>query len=271
MTIDVEDYFHVSAFESRFNRSTWDQQLCRLERNMQIILAMLEQHQIKATFFTLGWVAERYPETIRTLVEAGHELACHSYWHKRASNQSRTEFTSEIIDTKNLLEDIVGVPVIGYRAPSYSIGAENLWAHEVLEQAGYHYSSSIYPISHDHYGMPTAPRFAYHPISGSNFLEIPITTSYLFNRRLPAGGGGYFRFFPYFLSRALLRRVNEKEQQAGIFYFHPWEIDPEQPRQQGVSFKTKFRHYLNLARTKKRLDRLFSDFHWGRMDRIFCS
>lgn len=271
MTIDVEDYFHVSAFEHRFDRSQWDQQECRLERNMETILGLLDQYRIKATFFTLGWVAERYPAVIRSLVESGHELACHSYWHKRASNQHRAEFITEIIDTKKLLEDIGGVTVMGYRAPSYSIGSDNLWAHEELMHAGYRYSSSIYPISHDHYGMPSAPRFAYHPIDDSEFLEIPITTSYMFNRRLPAGGGGYFRFFPYTFSRALLRKVNNEEQQPGIFYFHPWEIDPGQPRQQDISLKTRFRHYLNLNHTEKRLNRLFADFRWGRMDQVFLS
>jgi polysaccharide deacetylase family protein (PEP-CTERM system associated) len=271
MTIDVEDYFHVSAFEHHFDKSRWDELECRLERNMGIILELLASHRIKATFFTLGWVAERYPGLIRTVVDAGHELACHSYWHTRASNQSRTEFMEEIIDTKKLLEDIGGVAVLGYRAPSYSIGVNNLWAHEELQRAGYRYSSSIYPISHDHYGMPSAPRFAYHPIADSEFLEIPITTSYLLNRRLPAGGGGYFRFFPYAFSRAMLRKVNNKEQQPGIFYFHPWEIDPGQPRQHGIGFKTRFRHYLNLHHTEKRLNRLFADFHWGRMDRVFLS
>nr|WP_260293843.1 XrtA system polysaccharide deacetylase [Sedimenticola hydrogenitrophicus] len=271
MTIDVEDYFHVSAFEHHFDRFRWDEQECRLERNMGIILELLAHHRIEATFFTLGWVAERYPGLIRALVDAGHELACHSYWHRRASNQNRTEFMEEIIDTKKLLEDIGGIAVLGYRAPSYSIGADNLWAHEELQRAGYRYSSSIYPISHDHYGMPSAPRFAYRPIADSEFLEIPITTSYVLNRRLPAGGGGYFRFFPYAFSRAMLRKVNNKEQQPGIFYFHPWEIDPGQPRQHGIGFKTRFRHYLNLHHTEKRLNRLFSDFHWGRMDRVFLS
>lgn len=271
MTVDVEDYFHVSAFEHRFDRSQWDQQECRLERNMENILGLLARYDIKATFFTLGWVAERYPGVIRTLVESGHELACHSYWHKRASSQSRTEFVEEIIDTKKLLEDIAGMAITGYRAPSYSIGADNLWAHEELMHAGYRYSSSIYPIAHDHYGMPSAPRFAYHPIDDSEFLEIPITTAYVLNRRLPAGGGGYFRFFPYALSKAMLQKVNNKEKQPGIFYFHPWEIDPGQPRQHGIDFKTRFRHYLNLNNTEARLNRLFGDFQWNRMDKVFLS
>ena len=268
MTIDVEDYFHVSAFENHIDRRDWDQLECRVERNVDTILGLLEQHGIQGTFFALGWVAERYPDMIRKISDGGHEIGCHSYWHKRASSQDRDEFAREVTDVKKMLEDITGKPVIGYRAPSYSIGSGNLWAHEELETAGFLYSSSIYPISHDHYGMPDAPRFAYHPLSGSQFLEIPITTSLFLGRKMPAGGGGYFRFFPYAFSRALLRKVN-REGEPGMFYFHPWELDPGQPRQQGISLKTRFRHYLNLDRTERRLDRLLSDFQWDRMDRVF--
>ncbi|TVO73615.1 MAG: DUF3473 domain-containing protein [Sedimenticola selenatireducens] len=271
MTVDVEDYFHVSAFENHIKKNQWEGLECRIERNIDRILDLYRQHNIKATFFTLGWVAERYPALIKTIAQDGHEIACHSYWHRRVSSQTQSEFAEEIIDTKKLLEDLSGQEVIGYRAPSYSIGKESLWAHEVLEKAGYRYSSSIYPISHDHYGIPDAPRFAYRPIADSDFLEIPITTSFLLNKKFPAGGGGYFRFFPYFFSRALLNRVNRTDQQPGIFYFHPWEIDPDQPRQCNISLKTTFRHYLNLNHTEKRLARLCSDFRWGRMDELFLS
>ncbi|MCW8889419.1 MAG: DUF3473 domain-containing protein [Sedimenticola sp.] len=271
MTVDVEDYFHVSAFENLIAKSEWENQECRVERNIERILALYDQHKIKATFFILGWIAERYPSLVRAIVDHGHEIACHSYWHRRAFNQTLEAFTEEIITTKKLLEDLSGEAVTGYRAPSYSIGEKNLWAHEALERAGYRYSSSIYPISHDHYGMPDAPRFAYRPVADSPFLEIPITTSYLFNKKLPAGGGGYFRFFPYFISKALLKRVNKKEAQSAIFYFHPWEIDPGQPRQAPISAKTRFRHYLNLNRTEDRLKRLCQDFNWDRMDRLFLS
>lgn len=268
MTIDVEDYFHVSAFEKHIDRGDWDKLECRVERNVETVLGLLERHGVKGTFFTLGWVAERYPEMVRKISDAGHEIGCHSYWHKRASSQDRNEFSREVKDVKRMLEDITGRLVIGYRAPSYSIGSDNLWAHELLETAGFDYSSSIYPISHDHYGMPDAPRFAYHPLPGSKFLEIPITTSLLFGRKMPAGGGGYFRFFPYAFSRALLRKVN-REGESGMFYFHPWELDPGQPRQNNISLKTRFRHYLNLSRTERRLERLLTDFQWDRMDRVF--
>lgn len=269
MTVDVEDYFHVSAFENHIDRSRWDTLDCRIERNISRILALYSDCNIKATFFILGWIAERYPAIVKKLAQEGHEIACHSYWHRRASSQTRAEFAAEIGDTKKLLEDLSGIQVIGYRAPSYSIGADNLWAHDLLEEAGYRYSSSIYPISHDHYGMPDAPRFAYHPITASDFLEIPITTAYWMNKKWPAGGGGYFRFFPYPFSRTMLHRVNKNDKQPAIFYFHPWEIDPQQPRQSHINLKTRFRHYLNLNRMEGRLEKLCKDFNWGRMDQIF--
>ncbi len=269
MTIDVEDYFHVSAFEKHIPRSNWNSLPCRIERNMDMVLGLLAKHNIHATFFVLGWVAERYPHIIRSIVDNGHELASHGYQHIRVSNQQQEEFRQDIIRTKALLEDVSSTVVNGYRAASYSIGDESQWAHHELRDAGYSYSSSIYPIQHDHYGMPSAPRFSYAPIAGDDFLEIPITTATFLGRRLPGGGGGYFRFFPYWLSRWILQRVNEMDGQSGIFYFHPWEIDPDQPRQTGIGLKTRFRHYLNLAKTEARLERLFADLDWGRMDQVF--
>ncbi len=271
MTIDVEDYFHVSAFENHISRSNWHSLPCRVERNMDLILGLLDKHQIKATFFMLGWVAENYPQIARSIVDNGHELASHGYQHIRVTNQQKEEFRQDIIRTKSLLEDISSTAIDGYRAASYSIGDENLWAHSELREAGYLYSSSIYPISHDHYGMPSAPRFTYPPIEGDGFLEIPITTATLFGRRFPGGGGGYFRFYPYWVSRWMLQRVNKVDGESGIFYFHPWEIDPEQPRQTGIGLKTQFRHYLNLHKMEARLERLFSDLEWDRMDRVFLN
>ncbi|MCW8921542.1 MAG: DUF3473 domain-containing protein [Sedimenticola sp.] len=271
MTVDVEDYFHVSAFENHIEKAQWDTLECRIERNIARILALYSDCNIKATFFILGWIAERYPAIVKTIAKEGHEIACHSYWHRRASSQTKSEFEAEIVETKTLLEDLSGIEVIGYRAPSYSIGADNLWAHDILLEAGYRYSSSIYPISHDHYGMPDAPRFSYQPIADSDFLEIPITTAYWMNKKLPAGGGGYFRFFPYAFSKMLLNRVNKNDNQPAIFYFHPWELDPDQPRQSNISMKTRFRHYLNLNRMERRLEKLCQDFKWGRMDEIFLS
>jgi len=269
MTIDVEDYFQVSAFAPHIPRDSWPSMTCRVERNVERILALLRERDVKATFFTLGWIAERYPQVVRAIVNEGHELASHGYGHLRASDQSKEEFHDDITRSKAVLEDISGQQVLGYRAPSFSIGSRNLWALDTLRNAGYRYSSSIYPIRHDHYGMPDAPRFAFYPNGEDGLLEVPITTVRVMDRNLPAGGGGYFRFFPYAVSRWFLNRVNRDDRQAGIFYFHPWEIDPGQPRQQGVGLKTKFRHYINLDRMETRLRALTRDFEWDRMDRIF--
>ena len=269
LTVDVEDYFQVYAFASHIARDTWDRLPCRIERNVDLILAMLDEHKVHATWFTLGWIAERYPGLVRRIVEQGHELASHGYAHQRATGQSREEFSQDITRAKSLLEDLGGVAVKGYRAPSFSIGRGNLWALECLSEAGYRYSSSVYPIRHDHYGMPEAPRFAFYPAGGSGLLELPVTTVSLFNRNLPAGGGGYFRLLPYWVSRWCLQRVNTVDRQPCIFYFHPWEIDPGQPRQRGISLKTRFRHYVNLSSMERRIRALFTDFHWDRMDRVF--
>jgi len=267
LTIDVEDYFQVSAFAPTIDRSTWDARECRVERNVDRILAMLAERQVQATFFTLGWVAERYPAVVRKIVAAGHELASHGYGHERASDLSEAAFFDDISRAKAILEDISGVQVKGYRAPSFSIGEGNLWAFDCLLRAGYRYSSSIYPIAHDHYGMPDAPRQPHEVRPG--LLEVPITTLRFFNRNFPSSGGGYFRLLPYALSRWMLNRVNTVDGQPGIFYFHPWEIDPGQPRIDGISSKTRFRHYVNIGRTEGRLRALLRDFRWGRMDQIF--
>jgi len=269
MTVDVEDYFQVSAFEKTIDRSQWDNLPCRVEGNMSRILDIFADKEIKATFFTLGWVAERYPEMIRRIVNEGHELASHGYSHTRVTQQSREEFRADIEKAKKVLEDISGVSVKGYRAPSYSIGMANLWALDVLHETGHLYSSSIYPIKHDLYGMPEASRFAFYPRGEQGILEIPITTICIGNKNMPCGGGGFFRLYPYLVSRWALRKVNSVDQQPGMFYFHPWEIDPGQPRQQGINFKTRFRHYLNLGRVEQRLMALLQDFVWDRMDKIF--
>jgi polysaccharide deacetylase family protein (PEP-CTERM system associated) len=269
MTIDVEDYFQVSAFASHIPRDAWTTIPCRVESNIDRILALLDNEGTKATFFTLGWIAERYPEMVRRIVAQGHELASHGWAHYRVTDQSPDEFHEDISRSKALLEDIGGQAVLGYRAPSFSIGRHNQWALTVLEEAGYRYSSSIYPIQHDHYGMPDAPRFAYHPCSDNGLLELPITTMRLFKRNLPAGGGGYFRLWPYPVSRWFLQRLNRLEHRSAIFYFHPWEMDHKQPRQTGISMKTRFRHYYNLHRMEARIAALTRDFKWDRMDRIF--
>ncbi len=267
LTIDVEDYFQVSAFAPYIARADWEQRECRVERNVDRILALLDEHDTEATFFTLGWVAERYPQLVRRIAEQGHEIASHGYGHQRASDLSPAEFRADIEHAKAVLEDLSGSEVAGYRAPSFSIGPGNLWALEALARAGHRYSSSIYPIRHDHYGMPDAPRFAHQAADG--LIEVPITTLRLFNRNLPSSGGGYFRLLPYALSRWMLRQVNSADGESAVFYFHPWEIDPDQPRIAGIDRKTRFRHYVNIHRMERRLQSLLGDFKWGRMDRLF--
>ena len=267
LTIDVEDWFQVSAMAPYIRRADWDTRDCRVERNVDRLLQMLDAQHVQATFFTLGWVAERYPQLVRRIVAGGHELASHGYGHERVSDLDRAALREDLSRAKALLEDIGGVPVRGYRAPSFSIGHGNLWAFDTLLETGHAYSSSLYPIRHDHYGMPDAPRFAHRRDNG--LLEVPVTTVRLGQRNLPSSGGGWFRLFPYAVSRWMIQRVNQQDRQAAVFYMHPWEIDPDQPRVPGIDAKTRFRHYVNISRTEQRLQRLLRDFRWGRMDRIF--
>jgi polysaccharide deacetylase family protein (PEP-CTERM system associated) len=271
MSVDVEDYFQVSAFEGHIRPEQWERLPCRVEANVDRILALFAEFDIRATFFTLGWIAERHPTVVRRIVAAGHELASHGYSHARVTTLDANSFRADVMRTKALLEDIGGTRVQGYRAPSYSIGARNLWALRVLEETGHRYSSSIYPIRHDLYGMPEAPRFAFRPQECERLLEVPVTTVMVGGRKFPCGGGGFFRLFPYSYSRWALRRVNQVDRQPAVFYFHPWEIDPAQPRQRGIGLKTRVRHYLNLSRMERRLRRLAGDFCWTRMDQVFLA
>ncbi len=270
MSVDVEDYFQVGAFEHTIPRDAWEQWPCRVEANVERILALFARHDLRATFFTLGWIAERYPGVVRAIVAAGHELASHGHGHQRVGDLTSTAFREDVVRAKKLLEDLSGVSVAGYRAPSFSIGRANLWALDVLAEAGYRYSSSIYPIAHDHYGMPEAPRFPYRPASCPALLEMPPTTVPLAGRNLPAAGGGYFRLLPYAASRWLIGRVNQLERRPAMFYFHPWEVDPGQPRVPGAPLKSRFRHYVNLHRMEDKLDRLCADFNWGRADQVYA-
>lgn len=269
MTVDVEDYFHVSAFEPYISRAMWDSLPCRVEYNTDRILELFLENNVKATFFTLGWVAERYPDMIKRIVTNGHELACHGYSHVRATCQTPEEFRADVSRAKALLEDIGGGRVKGYRAASYSIGAGNLWALQVLEELGFEYSSSIYPVRHDLYGMPEAQRFAFRPENAPTLLEVPISTVAIGKKNFPCGGGGFFRLLPYSVSRWAIQWVNKFDRQASVFYFHPWEIDPDQPRQSGLDSKTRIRHYLNLSRMEARLRRLLKDFQWNTMEGVF--
>jgi polysaccharide deacetylase family protein (PEP-CTERM system associated) len=267
LSIDVEDYFHVSAFARHVERSRWDSMECRIEANIERILLLLAKANVRATFFTLGWIAERYPALVRAIANAGHELASHGFAHHRAVDQTPEVFLADIRLAKAILEDVAGCEVRGYRAPSFSIGTSNPWAFDAISAAGYRYSSSVYPIRHDHYGCPDAPRFAHEIRPG--LLELPVATVRILRMNLPAGGGGYFRLLPYAISRWSLARINGRDRQPVIFYFHPWELDPDQPRVPGIDRKARFRHYVNLQRMAPRLGCLLRDFRWDRIDRVF--
>ena len=268
MSVDVEDYFQVQALSGRIPREGWDEQERRVERNTNRILQLFDFYGVKATFFTLGWVAERYRRLIRQIVGEGHELACHGLDHTRIDRQTPDEFRADIRRAKALLEDAGGVPVLGYRAATFSLGARTLWAFDVLAEEGFAYSSSVYPVRHDLYGIPRAPRFAFRP-EGSGLVELPMTTARFLGRNWPAAGGGWFRMLPYNWSSGALRRVNERDGNPCIFYFHPWELDPDQPRVSRLSFRARLRHYTNLDRMEDRLRRLVTDFAWDRLDRVF--
>lgn len=270
MTVDVEDYFQVQAFASVIDRAAWDTIPCRVEANMDRILQQFDRAGVTATFFTLGWIADRYPGVVRRIVAAGHELASHGYGHARADAQTPDEFRADVRRARGVLQDLGGVPVTGYRAPTFSIGPRNPWAFDVLDEEGYFYSSSVYPVRHDLYGAPDAPRFPYRPGAGA-LIEIPMTTVRIGGRNLPCAGGGYFRLMPYALFRTLLRRFNRLETAPGVFYFHPWEIDPGQPRVPAASRISRFRHTVNLAAMQGRLEHLLRDFAWDRMDRVFAT
>ena len=268
MTVDVEDYFQVSAFEKVVDRDDWNKITCRIPQNMEKILLLFEKHQTRATFFTLGWVAERFPQVVKDIVNAGHEVASHGWSHIRVPNASPSEFFEDVDRTRKLLQDVSGQPVNGYRAASYSVTKQTLWVYENLARAGYQYSSSIFPIKHDLYGIPDAPRSPF-VISESHITEIPLTTVKFNGKNLPCSGGGWFRLMPYCLFKSGLKRVNQKDGLPGIFYFHPWEVDPDQPRQKNIPAKTAFRHYLNLQRMENRLERLLEDFQWDTMEKVF--
>ncbi len=293
LTIDVEDYYQVSAFENLVDKKGWDGFASRVENNTEKILALFEQYEVKGTFFILGWTADKYPNLVKKISAAGHEVACHSYLHRLVYDLTPQEFRNDTRKAKDILEQITGLPVLGYRAPSYSITAKSLWAVEILLELGFRYSSSVFPVYHDRYGIPTAPRFPFlwdlsqntpqisaitnknareilndlvkegEPDTAGNrvsLLEIPVSTSLQFSKNIPISGGGYFRLFPYWFTKRALRHINDKEEQPFIFYLHPWEIDPEQPRMHKAKLRSRFRHYLNLHRTWGRFEKLLQDF-----------
>lgn len=267
LSVDVEDWFQVGAFENTISRADWDGLELRVGDNVARILDLFDEAGVKATFFTLGWVAERNRAAMQSIVNRGHELASHGYDHTRVFTLTRNQFSSDIAKAGAILEDASGKAVTGYRAPSFSIDARNPWAHEVLAEHGYAYSSSVAPVVHDHYGWREAPRFAFDPLPGSDLVEIPVTTALLGKRRLAAGGGGFFRVLPYSFTRWAIRQVNSDHRPA-VFYFHPWEVDPDQPRVSNASVRSRLRHYTNLSRMAGKLSDLLGDFAWGRMDEL---
>ena len=270
LSVDVEDYFQVQAFDGVYRRQDWDNCEHRVVRNTDILLDIWNGAGVKGTFFTLGWVGERYPDLIKRIAAAGHEVASHGYCHARVDSQTPEEFRADIRRTKALLEDISGTPVRGYRAATFSVGPKTTpWAWQVLEEEGHAYSSSIYPVKGDFYANADMPRAPYIPAGASSLIEIPISTFRFGARNLPCGGGGYFRFLPYTVSKAALAHLNRVEQMSAVFYIHPWEVDPDQPRPDHAPLKSRLRHYMNLKHTHARLSRLVRDFAWDRMDRVF--
>ncbi len=267
LSVDVEDWFQVGAFETTIHRNDWDTLESRVERNSDAVLDLFAAAGVSGTFFTLGCIARRCPKLIRRIADAGHEIASHGWDHRRIFLMNRSEFSADIARTRKTLEDASGRAITGYRAPSFSIDARTPWAHDVLAEAGYAYSSSVAPVRHDHYGWPQAPRFAFRPVMGSPFVELPVTTARFAGRTLAAGGGGFFRLLPYPFSGWAIRQVNAAGQPA-VFYFHPWEIDPDQPRVAGAPLRSRLRHYTNLSVMAGKLDRLTRDFEWGRVDEV---
>jgi polysaccharide deacetylase family protein (PEP-CTERM system associated) len=271
LSVDVEDWFQVGAFEKTIARSDWDSLDHRVDRNTDAVLALLDDAGVKATFFTLGWVAERYPALIRRIVDGGHEIASHGYDHQRVFNFSPVRFRADLRMARDLIENASGCRVTGYRAPSFSIDTRTPWAHPILAEEGYAYSSSVAPVAHDHYGWPDSPRFAWAPVAGSAMIELPVTTAKLAGRTLAAGGGGFFRLLPYAFSRWAIRQVNHNEQRPAIIYFHPWEVDPDQPYVADAPLRSRVRHYINLRTMVDKLRRLTKEFQWCRVDELVAS
>ncbi|MCP4985810.1 MAG: DUF3473 domain-containing protein [Colwellia sp.] len=269
LTVDVEDYFHVSAFEKTIDKADWNNLEQRVEASTYRLLELFEQHQAKCTFFTLGWVAERYPNLIKVIVDQGHELASHGFSHQRATMMTPEEFREDVYRSKQVLESASGEAIIGYRAPSFSFNDSNTWTYKILKDLGFEYSSSTYPIEHDLYGVPDWPRFKYERAEG--IIEIPVPTVRKNNRNTGIGGGGYFRLYPYWLSKRRIDNYLNTEKQPYSFYFHPWEIDPDQPRISGASVKSKLRHYLNLSRMEGKVVRLLEDYQWDTMKNVYLN
>ncbi|MHC4401508.1 MAG: XrtA system polysaccharide deacetylase [Planctomycetota bacterium] len=267
-TVDVEDYFHVQSFADRIDPETWDQYESRVVANTERVLKMLDDRQVFGTFFVLGWVADRFPGLVRRIHDAGHEIGCHSYWHRLIYEMTPEEFRGDVRQAKNVIEQITGEPVTAFRAPSFSITARSLWALEVLIEEGFRYDSSIFPVYHDKYGIPDAERFPHRIETEQGALwEFPPSVHRLWKWNLPVAGGGYFRLYPLGLSMRLLGRINRVEKEPFMFYIHPWELDPEQPRLPG-SLRSRFRHYQNLGTTASKLDGLLKRFRMAPLGEV---
>ena len=262
LTIDVEDYFQVAAFEKVIQPATWENYPSRVEQNTTRILDLLDTYGVKGTFFIVGWTAERFPGLVKEIVTRGHEIGCHSYQHQKIYNQTPEEFRQDTQKAKDILEQASGQPVVGYRAPTYSITKKSLWAFDILQELGFKWDSSIFPIRHDNYGIPDAPRFAYK-MPNHNLIEYPISTALLWGRKIPVAGGGYFRILPYWFTRMALKKINQQEKQPFIFYLHPWEVDLGQPKVSHAGWKSRFRHYHNLGKTEERLHCLLKEFRFA--------
>jgi polysaccharide deacetylase family protein (PEP-CTERM system associated) len=267
MSVDVEDYFQTEAMSKAVPRNTWDQMPCRVERNTEQLFELFAAHSVRGTFFFLGWVAERYPDLVRKAKGLGHEIACHSYWHRPIYTLSPAEFREDTHRAKAVIEDAAGIRILGYRAPSFSLTSGTEWAAEILAEAGFVYDSSVHPIAHDLYDNRNAPRYPYH-LLGDSLLEIPISTVQLWKRNLPFSGGGYFRMLPYSYVRWAMRKVNRVDGRSAVFYVHPWEIDPKQPRLPAGP-RSRFRQYTGLKRVETNLRRLCKDFDFGPITKIF--
>jgi polysaccharide deacetylase family protein (PEP-CTERM system associated) len=265
-SVDVEDYFQVSAFEKHVRRDQWDRWESRVEANTHRILRLLDQHGVKATFFLLGWIGERYPQLVRDIHACGHEIGSHGYWHRLIYEQTPAEFRADLRRSRDVLEDTIGQRVTAHRAASFSITEKSLWALEILVEEGFLVDSSIFPIRHDRYGIPGAePRLHRMTTPAGPLWEFPPSVARFAGLNVPVSGGGYFRLYPLRLTLRLLRRINRREGQPFVFYLHPWEVDPGQPRMHAASRTSRFRHYVNLGRNERKLDRLLRHFRFGRL------
>jgi polysaccharide deacetylase family protein (PEP-CTERM system associated) len=271
LSVDVEDWFQVGAFENVIERGSWETLPSRVERNSEAVLDLFATAGVKGTFFTLGWVAERHPGLLRRIADQGHEIASHGWDHQRVFTMAPAQFRADLQRAHAAIEHASGKSPTGYRAPSFSIDVRTPWAHQILAEEGYAYSSSVAPVAHDHYGWPEAPRFAHRPVRGCDLVELPVTTVEFAGRRMAAGGGGFFRLLPLRFSNWAIARVNSRDRRPAVFYFHPWEIDPGQPRVARAPLKSRLRHYTNLVTMEPKLLKMLTTHRWTRTDAVVAA